>query len=112
MEQEFATLPGWETVHCIGSGSSGKVYELKKKDEYGGDFHCALKVISIPATQAEYEKMQSTMSEYAMRAKLREQVEEISNEYRLMGVLRGHPNIVNCEDQMIVPHENDAGWDI
>lgn len=112
MEQEFVTLPGWETVRCIGSGSSGKVYELKKKDEYGGDFHCALKVISIPATQAEYDEMKSTMSEYAMRAKLREQVEEISNEYRLMGVLRGHPNIVNCEDQMIVPHEDDAGWDI
>ena len=47
-----------------------------------------------------------------MRAKLREKVEEISNEYRLLGALRGHPNVVNCEDQMIIPHENDMGWDI
>ena len=52
------------------------------------------------------------MSEFAMRAKLREKVEEISNEYRLLGALRGHPNVVNCEDQMIIPHENDMGWDI
>ena len=112
MENMQVLLPGWETVRCIGSGSSGKVYELKKKDEYGGDFHSALKVISIPSTQKEYEEMESTMSEFAMRSKLRDKVEEISNEYRLMGVLRGHPNIVNCEDQMIIPHENDLGWDI
>ena len=112
MENLQVFLPGWETVRCIGSGSSGKVYELKKKDEYGGDFHSALKVISIPSTQKEYEEMESTMSEFAMRSKLRDKVEEISGEYRLMGVLRGHPNIVNCEDQMIIPHENDLGWDI
>ena len=42
MENLKAALPGWEIVRCIGSGSSGKVYELKKKDEYGGDFHAAL----------------------------------------------------------------------
>lgn len=112
MENLQASLPGWEIVRCIGSGSSGKVYELKKKDEYGGDFHCALKVISVPGSQKEYDEMLSTMSEFAMRAKLREKVEEISNEYRLLGALRGHPNVVNCEDQMIIPHENDLGWDI
>ena len=112
MENLQSSLPGWEIVRCIGSGSSGKVYELKKKDEYGGDFHCALKVISVPGSQKEYDEMLETMSEFAMRAKLREKVEEISNEYRLLGALRGHPNVVNCEDQMILPHENDMGWDI
>ena len=112
MENLQSSLPGWEIVRCIGSGSSGKVYEIKKKDEYGGDFHCALKVISVPGSQKEYDEMLETMSEFAMRAKLREKVEEISNEYRLLGALRGHPNVVNCEDQMIIPHENDMGWDI
>ena len=112
MENLQSSLPGWEIVRCIGSGSSGKVYELKKKDEYGGDFHCALKVISVPGSQKEYDEMLETMSEFAMRAKLREKVEEISNEYRLLGALRGHPNVVNCEDQMIIPHENDMGWNI
>ena len=112
MENNIIALPGWETVRCIGSGSSGKVYELKKNDKYGGDFHSALKVISIPSTQQEYDEMQNTMSEYAMRAKLRDKVESISNEYRLMGVLKGHPNIVNCEDTMIVPHTDDIGWDV
>lgn len=112
MENLQSSLPGWEIVRCIGSGSSGKVYELRKKDEYGGDFHCALKVISVPGSQKEYDEMLSTMSEFAMRAKLREKVEEISSEYRLLGALRGHPNVVNCEDQMIIPHENDMGWDI
>ena len=112
MENLQSSLPGWEIVRCIGSGSSGKVYELKKKDEYGGDFHCALKVISVPGSQKEYDEMLETMSEFAMRAKLREKVEEISNEYRLLGALRSHPNVVNCEDQMIIPHENDMGWDI
>ena len=75
-------------------------------------FHCALKVISVPGSQKEYDEMLESMSEFAMRAKLREKVEEISNEYRLLGALRGHPNVVNCEDQMIIPHENDMGWDI
>ena len=112
MEELRSILPGWETVRCIGSGSSGRVYELKKKDEYGGDYSSALKVITIPSSQKEYDEMKNTMSEFAMRAKLRDKVEEISNEYRLMGVLRGHPNIVNCEDQMILPHTDDLGWDI
>lgn len=112
MEEYMIDLPGWEVVRCIGSGSSGKVYELKKNDKYGGDFHSALKVISIPSTQQEYDEMTRTMSEYAMRAKLRDKVENISNEYRLMGVLKGHPNIVNCEDTMIVPHTEDIGWDV
>lgn len=111
-ENIMSFLPGWETVDCIGTGSSGKVYELRKRDEYGGDFHCALKVISVPATQEEYDEMLANMDEFTMRAKLREKVEEISNEYRLMGSLRGHPNIVNCEDQMVVPHTDDMGWDI
>ncbi len=111
-ETKMVTLPGWETVRCIGSGSSGNVYELRKRDEYGGDFHTALKVISIPSSEKEYEEMKNSMPEYALRAKLREKVEEISNEYRLMGVLKGHPNIVSCEDQMIVPHSDDMGWDI
>ena len=31
MENLQTSLPGWEIVRCIGSGSSGKVYELKKK---------------------------------------------------------------------------------
>lgn len=111
-DNNFHVLPGWETVRTIGNGSSGKVYELIKKDEYGGDLHSALKIISIPATKAEYEEMQSKMSESMLRTKLREKVEEISNEYRLMGVLKGHPNVVSCEDQMIVPHTDDLGWDI
>ena len=112
MENNMITLPGWETVRCIGTGSSGKVYELKKNDKYGGDFRSALKVISIPSSQQEYDEMKKTMSEYAMRAKFRDRVESISNEYRLMGVLKGHPNIVNCEDTMIVPHTEDMGWDV
>ena len=112
MDNAMVSLPGWETVRCIGSGSSGKVYELRKKDEYGSDFHSALKVISIPATAEEYERLSGSMSEFALRAHLREQVEQISSEYRLMGVLKGHPNIVSCEDTMIVPHDSDAGWDI
>jgi len=111
-ETKLVNMPGWETVRCIGSGSSGNVYELRKRDEYGGDLHAALKVISIPASTQEYEEMRSTMPEYAMRAKLREKVEEISNEYRLMGVLKGHSNVVSCEDQMIIAHDDDMGWDI
>lgn len=112
MINDSIKLPGWETVREIGSGSSGKVYEIRKIDKYGGDFSSALKVISVPSTQEEYEKMSSTMDDYELRKKLREQIEEISNEYRLMGVLKGHANIVSCEDQMIVPHDDDCGWDI
>ena len=62
MENLQTSLPGWEIVRCIGSGSSGKVYELKKKDEYGGDFHCALKVISVPGSQKEYDEMLESRS--------------------------------------------------
>ena len=71
MDDLRTSLPGWEIVRCIGSGSSGKVYEIRKKDEYGGDFHCALKVISVPGTQKEYDEMAASMDEFTMRATLR-----------------------------------------
>ena len=111
-EKNFHVLPGWETVRVIGNGSSGLVYEIRKIDEYGGDLHSALKIVSIPATKAEYEQMKRTMSEDELRRKMQTKAEEITSEYRLMGVLKGHPNIVSCEDQMIVPHEDDFGMDI
>ena len=57
MEKLRSVFPGWETVRCIGSGSSGRVYELKKKDEYGGDYSSALKVITIPSSQKEYDEI-------------------------------------------------------
>ena len=46
-------LPGWEIVRTIGSGSFGKVYEIKKNDAFGAVENSALKVISIPESGSE-----------------------------------------------------------
>ena len=49
-------FPGWEIDgKAIGSGSFGKVYRIVKEDEFGNRVYSALKVITVPESEAELE---------------------------------------------------------
>ena len=104
--------PGWETVRVIGSGGFGKVYEIRKIDD-AGEFHSALKVISIPQSPEDYRAyVDDGYDEESITSIFKTQLEDIVSEFKMMSQFRGTSNIVSYEDHMIVPHGDDFGWDI
>lgn len=105
-------FPGWEQVALIGKGGFGSVYEIQNK---AGAFseRAAVKVISIPQNESEIDEYRNDgASEEAIIAKLNKDLEVISNEYSLMGSLRGCSNIVDTDDVITVSKENGPGWDV
>ena len=44
--------PEWHIVKELGQGAFGKVYEIHRED-FGGSYKAALKIISIPADKGE-----------------------------------------------------------
>lgn len=107
-----AVWPGWETVRVIGSGSFGSVYEIRR-NMFGKEERAALKVISIPSEQDEIEDLYSEgYDDASITAHLRTYLEDIVREYSLMLDIKGHTNVVYCDDLRYTPHEDGIGWDI
>ena len=106
-------LPGWKIIRTIGKGSFGCVYEVEKEGEFGAVVHSALKVISIPETDAEIKAYRDDGYDDASLTKLfQSRVEDITAEFELMSKLKGDSHIVSYEDHSIVQHDNDPGYDI
>lgn len=104
--------PGWRVVRLIGTGSFGQVYEISR-DIFGTPERSALKRIPLPADSREVEKLRSqgyswdNIAQYFSRCR-----EDIAREYSLMAEVKGHPNIVYCDDFRDVPRPDGIGWDI
>ncbi len=108
-----AIWPGWEIVEPIGSGGFGKVYKIRKTDDSTGDYFSALKVITIPGNSEDYNSYKEEgYDDGTITQIFSNQVQRIVEEFRLMAKFRGNSNIVSYEDHMIVPHEDEKGWDI
>lgn len=104
--------PDWRAVRLIGEGSFGKVYEIVRSN-FGIEEHCALKVISIPSSEAELESMRSEgMDEASTTEYYKGLVGEFVQEISLMAQLKGHTNVVAYEDYAVVEHQDTFGWDI
>lgn len=106
------TWPGWETVEIIGRGSFGAVYKIQRKVG-GHTATAALKVISIPRRKDEIADLRAegyddeSITQYFSDSK-----ERIEIEYALMADLKGHANVVYCDDILAVPHDDGFGWDV
>ncbi len=104
--------PGWETVRVIGHGSFGAVYEIQR-DVFGDTEKAALKVITIPKDRDEVETMTANgYDEESITHRFREYMQDIVGEYKLMSKMKGHANIVYCDDLRYVQHDDGIGWDI
>lgn len=102
----------WEIIHEIGEGSYGKVFELKK-EQFGVVSKAALKVIRIPKTTSEIrEALSDGMDEKSVTGYFKGIVEQFVKEIAVMSELKGHPNIVGCEDFVVNEQEGSIGWDI
>lgn len=101
-----------KAVEKLGEGSFGRVYKCER-EEFGIKSVCAVKVISIPQSQAEIESMSfEGVSAEGAKTYYSDVVSDFANEIKLMEMLKGAPNIVNVENFRIIERENEIGWDI
>ncbi|MBR4868228.1 MAG: serine/threonine protein kinase, partial [Clostridia bacterium] len=104
--------PDWQATRLLGEGSFGKVYEIVRKN-FGIEEHCALKVITIPSSEAEVLGLKSEgLSDRDTAEYYRGLVEEFVQEIALMSKLKGNANIVGYEDYAVLEHSDGIGWDI
>ena len=76
-------LTGWEIVRTIGSGSYGKVYEIKKIDAFGDTEHSALKVISIPEDGNEMRAYRDDgLDDESITTLLTNRIQDIGEEFQ------------------------------
>lgn len=104
--------PEWTLEKRLGSGSYGAVYEAVRND-YGVENRGAIKVISIPASEAEVDSLRADgLSDQAIRNHFLGIVNDFVNEIRVMVSLEGRPNIVHVKDYKVSEKEDRFGWDI
>ena len=104
--------PGWETTRLIDRGSFGAVYEIQREIR-GRVEHAALKVISIPRDDIEIQELKADgYDDESITQYFTDSLEKIEDEYAMMADLKGHSNVVYCDDIRTVQHDNGFGWDI
>ncbi len=105
--------PDWKLEKKeIGRGSYGIVYRAVHEDN-GIASYSAIKVISIPTSEAEVDSMRSEGLDYeATRTYFMNIVQEFKDEISILQSLKGARNIVGIEDYKIVERTDRIGWDI
>lgn len=112
MKSKYPLYGKWTEVRKLGSGSYGDVYEIQRED-FGKVEKAALKVMSIPKSSDEIEKLRANgMSDAGISEYYKNFAAEIVQEYDLMGKLKGTTNIVSYEDHEVHQHPDGIGWDI
>lgn len=112
MQPGAVVFGNWTIHHKLGEGSFGQVFELRRED-FGETYRAALKVISVPQSQAELE----AAFEEGMTAAQAEEyfysvVEDVVREFAIMARLKGTANVVGYEDHQVIRHTQGIGWDI
>ena len=72
-----------------------------------------MKVIAIPFDRSEVDDLRSSgYDDDSIARHLKECVDGIVQEYKLMARLRDNPNVVHCDDLKTIPDRNGIGWQI
>lgn len=104
--------PGWRSVRKIGSGSFGTVYEIER-DLFGEKERSALKHIRLPQNDSEVDELYSSgYDEAGVTAHYETCLAGIVREYSLMAQMKGHGNVVYCDDVRYTARTDGVGWDI
>ncbi|MCR4657789.1 MAG: serine/threonine protein kinase [Lachnospiraceae bacterium] len=104
--------PEWSVRKQLGKGAYGTVYEAVRTD-YAVESKAAIKVITIPANEAEIESLRADgLSENDTRSYLNGIVNDFVGEIQLMESFKGVQNIVSVEDYKVIEHKDRVGWTI
>jgi len=104
--------PGWTAVRELGRGSFGAVYEIER-DIFGVKEKAACKHIRIPQSRSEVEELYASgYDEKSVRAHYEDFLADLVREYRLMASMKGHTNVVSCDDLRYEQAEDGIGWDL
>lgn len=93
-------LSGWRVRRTLGRNQYGSVWELEKKDAFGGIDRCVLKAVSIRLGKGESEE---TMNQ---------RVEALAARLRKASALWPGGDILGYDDRWILPRSSGAGWHI
>ena len=105
-------FPDWKIIRKIGSGSYGTVYEIER-ELFGKTEKAALKIISIPKSDSEVEDLVSNgYDRDDIIEHFNSVLESVVREYQLMSEMKGHTNIVYCDDIQVLPKGDGIGWTI
>ena len=112
-KKKYEPIDGkWFIKELLGEGSYGKVFRIERED-MGGKYDAALKVITIPQSEKEIESIrESLQDDNSVNQYFTNMAVRIVEEFKLMAQLKGNTNIVSYEDHEIVAHENGIGYDI
>lgn len=105
---------GWNVVKTLGKGSYGSVYQIERTiPGKATSEQAALKVMSVPHSQEDIEDLENQgYDKETITAYYRKQLDEILREYSIMLDLKGHTNIIYCDEVKWIPHDDGIGWDI
>ena len=74
---------------------------------------CALKIITIPKSDAEIATQRSEgMDDISIQKYYQHMVDDIRKEFELMSELKGCNNVASCEDFIAYRHKDGFGFDI
>lgn len=102
----------WRITETIGAGSFGRVFKIERSDGLLSETS-ALKVITVPRSDAELQELRSSgMSTAQAKQYLEGMTNDVVREISIMSKLKGSSNIVSYEDCEKIPHADGIGWDI
>ncbi|MBE6573053.1 MAG: hypothetical protein E7652_01520 [Ruminococcaceae bacterium] len=102
----------WKIGEVLGEGSYGKVFKAEKTSK-GFTASAAIKMISIPSSNAEIDALRSEGMTIEETKKYFENIAtDFINEIKVMNTLKGAPNIVSVEDFLITENKDTIGWNI
>ena len=107
---------GWEVTEELGAGSYGRVYEARKRNlsaEGGAEEKAAVKIIRIPADDAEAAVLAYELPKEEDRARYYENVVDgLLAEIHAMEALKENPNAVHLQDSCVEHEEGSFLWTI
>ncbi|MBE6574398.1 MAG: serine/threonine protein kinase [Ruminococcaceae bacterium] len=112
IEKLASFWPEWQIDEQLGEGAYGKVFRAHR-EEHSFVTDAAIKVITVPQSDAEVSSMQyEGMTERETKTYFEGIVQDFVNEIKLMETLKGTSNIVSVEDFKVIENTEKIGWDI